>query len=104
MPHNIHNVLSDVYELLRMNGTAVVHTWTIEYDADQRAIGVLTLRLDRDRCLALIPHCIRWPVQVCKIRISRAPDQTVFLEENTLFRGHDITQLMNLLNSREIEF
>ena len=35
MPHNIHNVLSDVYDLLRMNGTAVVHTWTIERDDDQ---------------------------------------------------------------------
>lgn len=61
-------------------------------------------RLDRDRCLSAIPHCIRFPVQICKIRVSRLPDQTYFVEENTLFRGHDMTQLMNLLNNRQIDF
>lgn len=97
---NIHNVVSDLFEYMHFVGNDVVYTWTVDR-TPEGTTALLTFKLN-DRFFLDFPNYVRRPLGRCAIRVSALPDQIYFVEENSLFKGHDITRLMNWLVERDV--
>jgi hypothetical protein len=97
---NLHNVLSDLYVYMNFETENLLHTWSV-VQTGEGTVGTLEFKLNAS-LFANFPLYVRRPLGRCRIQISALPDQNLFLEENTLFKGHDITRLMNWLVEHDI--
>jgi hypothetical protein len=96
---NLHNIVSDLFVHLGIEGNDVVYKWTRMQDSNN--VNELTFRLN-DAFYQNLPLYIRRPNGKCVIQISALPDQNFFVAENTLFKGHDLARLMQFLVEHDI--
>jgi hypothetical protein len=97
MIRNIHNLMTDLMEMLEMKESSV--SWDYEVERD---IGYLVVRLPQ----GTFPPGIRVPKMVCKIQFSRETaneGQICFLEENTLFQQAIMGRILDFFAANTVE-
>ena len=100
MPHNIHNLMSQLYNYMGFSEADLSYTWET-FQTNEGTTALLEFKLRPDVVQA--PPYVRLSQLTTRIRVSALPDQIYFVEENKLFKNHDFTRLMNWLIRREVE-
>lgn len=101
MPHNIHNLVSNLYNFMGFTEAQLSYTWEV-FNSNEGRTALLVFKLRPE--VVQMPAWVRVSQLTARIRISALPDQIYFVEDNHLFKGHDFTRLMNWLVRHEVEF
>lgn len=99
MPHNIHNLMANLYAYMGFSEADLSYTWEI-FQTHEGTTALLEFKL-RPGVIQAPPY-VRLSQLTTRIRVSALPDQVYFVEDNHLFKGHDLTRMMNWLVQREI--